>query len=163
MAGTFVVYVYSHAFSFIEAWGHLTFCAEHFCHRSDLPLLFQTANLYNFTMTSDELKLSDNLVGYWTNFPKNSNPNIGLPVTDIWPTFQSNGPLSMQFDVTIVRSFQITGRSLVTSGIALDTRYLQVLKGNKSYKQLWKRIIIESTCDALKECKKNIQWQYKSS
>jgi carboxylesterase type B len=51
-------------------------------------------------MTSDELKLSDNLVAYWTNFAKNSNPNIELPVTDIWPTFQSNGSLSMKFDVT---------------------------------------------------------------
>ena len=50
-------------------------------------------------MTSDELKLSDNLVAYWTNFAKNSNPNIGLPVTDICPAFQYNGSLSMQFDV----------------------------------------------------------------
>jgi hypothetical protein len=55
MAVTFGVYVYSHAFSFIEAWGHLTFCAGHVCHGSDLPLLFQIANLYNFAMTSDEL------------------------------------------------------------------------------------------------------------
>jgi len=41
----------------------------------------------------------------------------------------------------------------VTSGIALDTRYLQVLRGNKSYKILYLRIVIESTYDALKECK----------
>ena len=88
-------YVYAHAFSFIKAWGHLAFCAGHVCHGSELPLLFQTANLYNFTMTSDELKLSGNLVAYWTNFAKNNNPNIGLPVPDIWPTYQP-----MHFDVS---------------------------------------------------------------
>jgi carboxylesterase type B len=46
-------------------------------------------------MTSDELKLSDNLVAYWTNFAKNNNPNIGLPIPDIWPTYQP-----MHFDVS---------------------------------------------------------------
>jgi carboxylesterase type B len=93
-------YVYAHVFSFIKAGGHLTFCGGHVCHGSVLPLLFQIANLYNLTMTSDELKLSDKLVAYWKNFAKNSNPIIELPVTDIWPTFQSNGSLSMKFDVT---------------------------------------------------------------
>lgn len=115
--------------------------------------------LLYLTMTSDELKISDNLVAYWTNVAKNSNPNIGLPVTDILPTFQSNGPLSLCNLILLVRSFQITERSFVTSELVLGTRYLSFLEDNNSFTDLCKHIIIKSTYEALQNYKYNVQWQ----
>ncbi|XP_062600545.1 cAMP-regulated D2 protein-like [Saccostrea cucullata] len=80
-------YVYDHAFSF-PGWGKFTFCEGHVCHGSEIPFVFQSSKLGNFTITPDEVKLSNSLIAYWSNFAKTGNPNRGAPVTLQWPIYE---------------------------------------------------------------------------
>ncbi|KAK3091492.1 hypothetical protein FSP39_020232 [Pinctada imbricata] len=91
-------YIYAHAFSFVEAWANLTFCRNHVCHGSELPFVFQSAGLYNYTMTADENVLSDSMIGYWSNFAKSGDPNSGQTVSVNWPEYsKENNWTHMRF------------------------------------------------------------------
>ena len=80
-------YVFDHSWSFPDAWANLTFCRGHVCHGAELPFVFQTASLYNYSMTTDEVSLSDLMIKYWTNFAKSHDPNVGENVDLKWPTY----------------------------------------------------------------------------
>jgi carboxylesterase type B len=83
-------YIYNHALSF-QGWKNFSFCQGHVCHGSELPFLFHTPHLAGFNMTSEEEKLSSELIHYWTNFAYTSNPNEGPHAVDInWPAYHSN-------------------------------------------------------------------------
>lgn len=92
-------YVYDHAFSF-PGWGRFSFCEGHVCHGSEIPFVFQSAKIGNFTMTPDELKLSNSLITYWSNFAKTGDPNRGAPVTLQWPAFKSDSLWPQMFFAT---------------------------------------------------------------
>lgn len=92
-------YVYDHAFSF-PGWGKFTFCDGHVCHGSEIPFVFQSTKLGNFTITPAELKLSDSLISYWSNFAKTGDPNRGTPVTLEWPQYKSDSLWPQMFFAT---------------------------------------------------------------
>lgn len=68
------VYVWDHAFSF-PGWGHITFCEGRVCHGSEIVYLYHTPGKGNFTFTADEEALSQQIMDFWTNFAKTSDPN----------------------------------------------------------------------------------------
>jgi carboxylesterase type B len=92
-------YVYDHAFSF-PGWGKFHCCDGHVCHGSEIPFVFQSAKLGNFTITPDELKLSDSLISYWSNFAKSGDPNRGTPVTLDWPPYKPDSLWPQMFFAT---------------------------------------------------------------
>lgn len=51
-------------------------------------------------MTPDELKLSNSLITYWSNFAKTGDPNRGAPVTLQWPAFKSDSLWPQMFFAT---------------------------------------------------------------
>eukprot|EP00003_Mantamonas_plastica_P005673 TRINITY_DN145_c0_g1_i2.p1 TRINITY_DN145_c0_g1~~TRINITY_DN145_c0_g1_i2.p1 ORF type:complete len:559 (-),score=166.70 TRINITY_DN145_c0_g1_i2:41-1693(-) len=72
-----------------KAWGKdYAECYGHVCHSSELPYVFGTAALDNFTYTAQEKVLVDDMVAYWTNFAINGDPNVGHPVSVQWPEYQ---------------------------------------------------------------------------
>ena len=44
-------------------------------HAVELPFVFHTLNMANFTPTAAEMDLATNMTRYWTNFAKTGNPN----------------------------------------------------------------------------------------
>lgn len=44
-------------------------------HAVELPFVFHTLNIGNFTPTSEEMELAHNMTRYWTNFAHHGNPN----------------------------------------------------------------------------------------
>jgi len=81
-------------------WGQANpYCAGHVCHGIELPFVFYSeliAPLLNFT--NDEVNLAQNLIGYWTNFARSSDPNMGLytPVVN-WPKWNPGDSKNIHF------------------------------------------------------------------
>jgi len=90
------IYLYEFDHSLPAAlWGPgFPFCANRVCHGSELPFLFYSdifAPMLNFT--TDEINLSESMIGYWTNFVRTGNPNMGLYEPSLhWPFWN---PLSL--------------------------------------------------------------------
>lgn len=82
-------YEYNHAFSF-DGWGPFTMCDHHVCHGSEIPFMFQSTSAGNYTITHDELNLSNSLIHYWSNFVKNGDPNKGYPMNLTWPNYSED-------------------------------------------------------------------------
>ena len=59
---------------------------SHAGHAVELPFVFSTLSLGNFTPTALETELAVNMTRYWTNFAKNGNPN------DFYETGRSSNP-----------------------------------------------------------------------
>lgn len=69
-------YIFDHALSFSTVWGpNYTECYGHVCHGSELPFVFRSISLRNYTFTKDEEKLADSITNYWGNFAYTGNPN----------------------------------------------------------------------------------------
>lgn len=72
------LYVFNHSISF-NPWGkEYDYCNGHSCHAIELPFVFHTLNMANFTPTAIEMELATNMTQYWTNFVKTGNPNGGF-------------------------------------------------------------------------------------
>ncbi|PTY07088.1 carboxylesterase [Opitutaceae bacterium EW11] len=64
-------------------------------HGVDVPYVFQTLDRNKPETTPADLKISDDLAAYWTNFAKHGDPNgPGLPV---WPAFTEKDRRVMYF------------------------------------------------------------------
>ncbi len=64
-------------------------------HTKDLSYLFHLSEL-----TPDQRKISDAMIGYWTNFATTGNPNgKGLPA---WPEFKQDKQMVMKFESTSI-------------------------------------------------------------
>lgn len=80
-----------HAFSF-DGWGpNYTFCNGHACHGVELPFVFHTGDQFD----TDEIRLSVQIVQYWTNFARSGSPNSPAPVATQWPAFSMQNLQSM--------------------------------------------------------------------
>ena len=72
-------------------------------HTVELQFLFplfhwgpQTAS---HPLNADEEKLSDSMVGYWSNFAKSGNPNGPVSEAVSWPAYRSNSEKILSFDL----------------------------------------------------------------
>ncbi|XP_045215503.2 cAMP-regulated D2 protein-like isoform X2 [Mercenaria mercenaria] len=80
-------FVFEHAAEYPSASADHSFCEGHVCHAAELPYLF--GNFIGRNVTEDEIRLSREMMTYWTNFAHTSNPNYGMRVPDIrWPTYE---------------------------------------------------------------------------
>ncbi|MBN1781656.1 carboxylesterase family protein [bacterium] len=67
-------------------------------HGQDVAYVFKTLDLSNPEMTEADLKISESMATYWTNFAKTGNPNgEGVPE---WPNFSDETPDVMVFGQT---------------------------------------------------------------
>jgi len=93
-------YIFDHVPSF-NMRPNTPACADHACHTAELPFVFHTARNRGYEFTPEENTLSNLMVGYWTDFAKNLNPDGGA---NAWPEFDP-GSLNLVF-VTPVKDIQ---------------------------------------------------------
>ncbi len=79
-------YQFDHVSSF-NIWPQAKGCKDYVCHGDELPYVFHSAANRGHKFTPDEDKLSNLMVGYWTNFAKTLNPN---PSDINWSQFEPN-------------------------------------------------------------------------
>lgn len=75
VGGSVWMYVFNHTPSDHRIWAGLTFCYDHACHGAELPFLFDSAPVANFSFTARESRLSDQMVCYWGSFARSGDPN----------------------------------------------------------------------------------------
>jgi para-nitrobenzyl esterase len=68
-------------------------------HWAELPYVFGHPDQAPGVWTSGDRALSNAMIGYWTNFAKNGDPNG--PSLDEWPAFTRAQPQVLHFDDTI--------------------------------------------------------------
>jgi para-nitrobenzyl esterase len=62
-------------------------------HGAEMPYVFSHFNQRSGQPTADDLRLSETMITYWTNFAKNHDPNgAGLPA---WPSYSEARPQMM--------------------------------------------------------------------
>ncbi|XP_062238370.1 crystal protein [Platichthys flesus] len=69
------MYVFDHVASDHRVWSGLTFCYQHACHGAELPFLFDSAPVANFTMLPQEKLLSNRMLCYWGAFAHTGDPS----------------------------------------------------------------------------------------
>ncbi|XP_034382706.1 cAMP-regulated D2 protein [Cyclopterus lumpus] len=69
------MYVFDHVASDSRVWSGLTFCYHHACHGAELPFLFGSAPVANFTMSVPEKLLSNRMLCYWGAFAHTGDPS----------------------------------------------------------------------------------------
>ncbi|KAI5624306.1 cAMP-regulated D2 protein [Silurus asotus] len=75
MGGAVWMYVFDHAPSDHRIWAGTPFCYDHVCHGAELPFLFNSAPVANFSFTAQERRLADQMVCYWGAFAHSGDPN----------------------------------------------------------------------------------------
>lgn len=85
-------YVFDHVPSF-NVWPDVPACAENACHAAELSFVFHTPEGRRGKFTPRENDLSHLMIGYWTDFAKNLNPDAGA---NTWPEF-GPGSLNLNF------------------------------------------------------------------
>ncbi|EDQ84403.1 uncharacterized protein MONBRDRAFT_30292 [Monosiga brevicollis MX1] len=77
-------YEFNHSWSMKGAWGPANACCEgHACHGVELPFVFDSANLLNYTFDDGEQVLARDITTAWGVFANTFSPNAnGLPQ---WP------------------------------------------------------------------------------
>ncbi|KAL6459753.1 hypothetical protein MHYP_G00315120 [Metynnis hypsauchen] len=104
-SGSVWTYVFDHAASDHHVWSGLTFCYDHVCHGAELPFLFGSATVANFTMTKAEQLLSNRMLCYWGSF---AHASSHTPLTEFcrqqrpptWPRYSaSSGWLMMNLTI----------------------------------------------------------------
>ncbi|XP_071104137.1 cAMP-regulated D2 protein-like [Haliotis cracherodii] len=73
-------YVFDQLFPY-DIWGPGNVCNNYVCHGIEIPSVFGTYDLGNYTLPPDQEELSDDIIKYWTNFAKYGKPfrrNMGL-------------------------------------------------------------------------------------
>ncbi|XP_030633928.1 cAMP-regulated D2 protein [Chanos chanos] len=109
LAGSSVwTYVFDHVASDHRVWSGLTFCYQHACHGAELPFLFDTAAVANFTLAPPERLLSNRMLCYWGAFAHSGDPGSRFEQSGFcrqqrppaWPRYAAtSGWLMMNFTV----------------------------------------------------------------
>ncbi|XP_068567645.1 crystal protein [Cebidichthys violaceus] len=89
------MYVFDHVASDYRVWSSLTFCYQHACHGGELPFLFGSASVANFTLSVPEKLLSNRMLCYWGTFAHTGDPSSRAQQTTfcrqqrlpIWPRY----------------------------------------------------------------------------
>ncbi|XP_049617622.1 cAMP-regulated D2 protein [Syngnathus scovelli] len=114
------MYVFDHVTSDPRVWSGLTFCYRHVCHGGELPYVFGSAPVANFTLTSGEKLLSNRMLCYWGAFAHTGDPSSRVGQTTfcreqrlpVWPRYSdTSGWLLM--NLTLRSHAQVETRSHV--------------------------------------------------
>ncbi|KAM8909121.1 para-nitrobenzyl esterase isoform 2-T3 [Spinachia spinachia] len=89
------MYMFDHVASDPRVWSGLTFCYEHACHGAELPFLFGSASVANFTLSLSEKLLSNRMLCYWGAFAHTGDPSSRAQQTSfchqqrlpVWPRY----------------------------------------------------------------------------
>ncbi|KAK9525411.1 hypothetical protein VZT92_016123 [Zoarces viviparus] len=89
------MYVFDHVASDYRVWSGLTFCYQHACHGAELPFLFGSASVANFTLSVPEKLLSNRMLCYWGGFAHTGDPSSRTQQTTfcrqqrlpVWPRY----------------------------------------------------------------------------
>ncbi|KAM7377905.1 hypothetical protein PAMA_013020 [Pampus argenteus] len=101
-------YMFDHVASDHRVWSGLTFCYQHVCHGAELPFLFNSASVANFTLSLPEKLLSNRMLCYWGAFSHNGDPSSRAQQTTfcreqrlpVWPRYSdTSGWLVMNLTV----------------------------------------------------------------
>nr|XP_055047235.1 crystal protein [Misgurnus anguillicaudatus] len=92
------MYVFDHIASDPRVWSGLTFCYRHACHGAELPFLFDSAPVANFTLTQPEHLLSNRMLCYWGAFAHGGDPGSHTDMSPFcqqqrlpsWPRYENN-------------------------------------------------------------------------
>ncbi|XP_051912225.1 crystal protein [Hippocampus zosterae] len=102
------LYVFDHVTSDTSVWSGLTFCYRHVCHGAELPFVFNSGTVANFTMTPAEKLLSNRMLCYWGAFAHTGDPSSRVGQTTfcqeqrlpVWPRYSdTSGWLAMNLTV----------------------------------------------------------------
>ncbi|XP_058482048.1 cAMP-regulated D2 protein isoform X2 [Solea solea] len=102
------MYVFDHVPSDCRVWSGVTFCYQHACHGAELPFLFDSATVANFTMLPQEKLLSNRMLCYWGAFAHTGDPSSRAQQTSfcreqrlpVWPRYSdTSGWLVMNLTV----------------------------------------------------------------
>ncbi|XP_026219153.1 cAMP-regulated D2 protein [Anabas testudineus] len=102
------MYVFDHVVSDYRVWSGLTFCYHHACHGAELPFLFDSGSVANFTLSHPEKLLSNRMLCYWGTFAHSSDPSSRAQQTTfcreqrlpLWPRYSdTSGWLVMNITV----------------------------------------------------------------
>ncbi|XP_028255439.1 cAMP-regulated D2 protein [Parambassis ranga] len=102
------MYVFDHIASDHRVWSGLSFCYQHACHGAELPFLFDSASVANFTLSPPEKLLSNRMLCYWGAFAHTGDPSSRVHQTTfcreqrlpVWPRYSdTSGWLVMNLTV----------------------------------------------------------------
>uniref|UniRef100_A0A3Q2QCP7 Carboxylesterase type B domain-containing protein n=1 Tax=Fundulus heteroclitus TaxID=8078 RepID=A0A3Q2QCP7_FUNHE len=91
-----------------RVWSGLTFCYEHVCHGAELPFLFDSAPVANYSLSLSEKLLSNRMLCYWGAFAHTGDPSSRIQQTAFcreqrlpaWPRYSdTSGWLVMNLTV----------------------------------------------------------------
>uniref|UniRef100_A0A8C5HPS6 Carboxylesterase type B domain-containing protein n=1 Tax=Gouania willdenowi TaxID=441366 RepID=A0A8C5HPS6_GOUWI len=117
------MYEFDHVASDHRVWSGLTFCYQHACHGAELPFLFDSASVTNFTLTLAEKLLSNRMLCYWGAFAHTGDPSSRVHQTPfcreqrlpVWPRYSdTSGWLFM--NLTVHSHAQVGTREHIWSG-----------------------------------------------
>ncbi|XP_034019516.1 cAMP-regulated D2 protein [Thalassophryne amazonica] len=102
------LYVFDHVASDHRVWSGVSSCYQHVCHGAELPFLFGSASVANFSMTLPEKLLSSQMLCYWGAFAHAGDPSSHVQhmtfcqqqPLPVWPRYSDpNGWLVMNLTV----------------------------------------------------------------
>ncbi|XP_068611514.1 cAMP-regulated D2 protein [Brachionichthys hirsutus] len=114
------MYVFDHVASDHRVWSGLTFCFQHACHGAELPFVFDSSLVANFTLSLSEKLLSNRMLCYWGSFAHDGDPSSQAQHTAFcqeqrlpaWPRYSDNsGWLVM--NLTVPSHAQVESRNHV--------------------------------------------------
>jgi carboxylesterase type B len=89
-----------HAYEFdetgINIWTDIPPCAGEACHGDEVPFVFHSAEQIGLQFTAPENVLANQVIGYWTSFARDLDPN--QPGAFFWPPFTARDLAYLIFD-----------------------------------------------------------------
>lgn len=92
------LYHFDHIISFSKQFwpNNYAECVDAVCHAEELPFVFGTPTLDNYHFDSNEIKLSNLMIYYWTNFAISGDPNFPNRQNLNWSPY-SNSRSNLRF------------------------------------------------------------------
>ena len=90
----------------INVWAGVPLCEGQACHADDLPFTFHVDKTLGATFTAAQALLSDQMIGYWSDFAKKDDPNGGGRLG--WPRFTPAGLEYMLLDSPLSTTSNLT-------------------------------------------------------